>query len=97
MFESLRYRNYRLFFTGQTVSFIGTWMQVTAMGWLVYRLTHDPFQLGLVGFFNQIPVLLLGTWGGAAADRFDRRRLVLTTQSLAMVQAAVLAYLTLLR
>ncbi|MCX7626543.1 MAG: MFS transporter [Candidatus Sumerlaeaceae bacterium] len=92
--RALRHRNYRLFFTGQVVSLIGSWMQSTAQGWLVYKLTSDPFLLGLTGFASQVPVLALGIFGGLAADVFNRHRLVIVTQWLLLLQAAVLAMLT---
>lgn len=93
--RSLRHRNFRLFFIGQLVSMTGTWMQGTAQMWLVYRLTGSPALLGLVGFAGQIPALFLGLFGGLAADRFDRRALLVGTQTLAMLQALVLAWLAL--
>lgn len=93
--RSLRHRDYRLYFFGQFLSMTGTWMQGTALSWLVYRLTGSPLLLGLLGFAGQIPTLLLGLWGGALADRYDKRRLALWTQSLSLLQAAVLAALTL--
>jgi len=95
MFVSLRYRNFRLYFTGQVLSFVGSWMQLTAQSWLVYRITGDPFQLGFVAFLNRLPILLFGSLGGAIADRVDRRRLLLCTQSVALLQAVVMAALTL--
>lgn len=95
MFESLKHRNCRLFLGGQLISFTGKWMQFTAQSWLVYRLTHDPFALGFVGFLTQLPVLLLSTFGGAVADRVDRKTLVLVTQALSLLQASALAFLTL--
>lgn len=92
--RSLRHRNLRLFFAGQSVSLTGTWMQSVAQGWLVWRLTHSPELLGLVGFLSQLPVFLFGVVAGALADRFPRRRVVLVTQMNALVQAALLAALT---
>lgn len=92
--RSLRHRNLRLFFAGQSVSLTGTWMQSVAQGWLVWRLTHSPELLGLVGFLSQLPVFLFGVVAGALADRFPRRRVVLVTQLNALVQAALLAALT---
>ena len=71
-FRALRHRNYRLFFWGQLVSLVGTWMQSLAQAWLVYRLTGSSAQLGLVGFAGQIPVFLLGPLGGVVADRYPR-------------------------
>jgi MFS family permease len=94
--RSLRNRSLRLFFGGQTVSLAGTWMQTVAQGWLVWRLTHSSVLLGLVGFLGQLPVSLFGVWAGSLADRFPRRRLVLITQANAIVQATLLAAVTLL-
>lgn len=91
LLRALRSRNYRLFVAGQSVSLVGTWMQQVAMSWLVYRLTGSSLLLGVVGFTSQIPTLLLSPVAGVLADRWDRRRLLLATQSLAMVQAALLA------
>ncbi len=93
--RSLRHRNYRLFFFGQGTSMIGTWMQTTALGWLVYRLTGDKLLLGVVAFCGQIPVFCLAPLAGVIADRVDRRRLLVATQTLAMIQAGVLGVLTL--
>ena len=93
--RALRHRNYRLFFGGQSVSLIGTWMQQIAMSWLVYRLTDSPFLLGVVGFTSQIPALLFSPIAGVYADRWNRYHLLIATQSLASVQAFILAFLTL--
>jgi MFS family permease len=90
-----RHRNYRLFFTGQLVSLMGTWMQTVAQAWLVYSLTHSPLLLGLTSFCAQVTVFFIAPFGGMVADRVDRRRLLLVTQSAAMLQAALLAGLTL--
>ncbi|WJW75174.1 MFS transporter [Thiohalobacter sp. IOR34] len=95
LFRSLRHRNYRLYFFGQILSLHGTWMQNVAQAWLVYRLTESSFMLGLVSFLGMAPVLLLGLFGGLVADRLPRRRLFLGAQALAMLQALVLAGLTL--
>ena len=95
VFQTLRYRNFRLFFTGQTLSLIGTWMQQVAMGWLVYRMTSSPLLLGVVGFSSQIPTFILSPIGGVIADRFNRHRLLIITQILSMVQALILAVLAL--
>ena len=89
--RSLRSRNYRLFVAGQSVSLIGTWMQQVAMSWLVYRLTGSAFLLGVVGFTSQIPTFLLAPFAGVLADRWNRRPLLIITQALALVQAALLA------
>jgi MFS family permease len=94
-FRALRHRNFRLFFAGQFISLTGTWMQSVAQSWLVYRLTDSVVLLGMMGFASQIPVFLLAPIGGAAADRFDRRRILVATQSAAMVLAFILAALTL--
>jgi len=94
-FRALRHRNFRLFLGGQIVSLAGTWMQQVALSWLVYRLTRSPMLLGLVGFAGQIPSLLLAPVAGVWADRGNRRRIVIATQALAMVQALLLAALVL--
>jgi predicted MFS family arabinose efflux permease len=93
--RSLRHRNFRLFFTGQLVSLIGTWMQSVALSWLVYRLTGRATLLGIVALATQGPIVLLSSLGGVLADRVDPRRLVVITQALQMVQACLLAWLTL--
>lgn len=93
--RSLKYRNYRLFFCGQSLSLIGTWMQRLAVGWLVYRLTNSALWLGVVSFAGQIPCFFLTPFGGVAADRYNKQRLLILTQSLAMVQALILALLVL--
>lgn len=95
MFRALRHRNYRLFFSGQIVSLVGTWMQSVAQSWLVYRLTGSSLLLGLVGFAGQFPVFLFAPVGGVAADRYSRHRIVVTTQTSAMVLAFILSALTL--
>ncbi|HEY2070245.1 MAG TPA: MFS transporter [Rhizomicrobium sp.] len=90
-----RHRNYRLFFSGQLVSLMGTWMQTMAQAWLVYHITHSPLLLGFTTFCAQVTVFFMASLGGMIADRVDRRRMLLVTQALAMTQAAVLAVLTL--
>jgi MFS family permease len=95
IFESLKHKNYRYFFWGQTTSLIGTWMQVVAMSWLVYRLTQSVVLLGTVAFLTQIPTLFLTPFSGALADRYDKRKLLMISQSLYMVEATTLAILTL--
>ncbi|MFA6499115.1 MAG: MFS transporter [Desulfurivibrionaceae bacterium] len=95
LLRALRSRNYRLFVAGQGVSLVGTWMQHVAMSWLVYRLTGSAILLGVVGFTSQIPTLFISPVAGVLADRWDRRRLLLATQSLAMLQAAFLALVVL--
>ncbi len=96
-FRALRHRNYRLFVGGQLISLIGTWLQSVAQSWLVYRLAGSALLLGLVGFCGQLPVLLLSPLGGAAADRLDRRRLLVATQTSAMLLALLLGTLTVAR
>ncbi|GIV88911.1 MAG: MFS transporter [Chloroflexus sp.] len=95
IFRALRHRNYRLFFIGQLISLTGTWMQSVAQGWLVLRLSDSPFLLGAAAAANSLPVLLLSLFAGTIADRFPKRRILLITQSTAMVLAAMLAFLTL--
>ncbi len=94
IFRSLRYRNYRLFFAGQSISLIGTWMQMLAVGWLIYRMTNKPFLLGLLPFLGQLPTFALTPLTGVWADRLDRRKTMIVTQSLMLLQALVLAILT---
>ena len=94
-FRALRHRNYQLFFSGQLISLIGTWMDQIAESWLVYRLTGSALLLGTVAFAAQIPVFLLAPIGGALADRYDRRKLLVGTQSSMMVLTFILAWLTL--
>jgi len=96
MLRSLRHRNFQLFFSGQLISLIGTWMQNIAQAWLVYRLTGSSLQLGLVGFAGQIPVFLFAPLGGMVADRWNRHRVVIGTQTASMILAFILAALTLL-
>ena len=93
--RALRHRNYQLFFCGQLISVIGTWMQTVAQSWLVYRLTNSAVLLGLVGFASQIPVFLLAPLGGSVADHYNRHRIVIATQTTAMLLAFCLAILTL--
>ncbi len=90
-----RHRNYRLFFTGQLISLMGTWITSVTQGYLVYSLTQSPFLLGVVAFAGSVPVFFFSAFGGMISDRFDRRRLLLLTQSLSCVESAVLAILTL--
>jgi len=95
IFRALSSRNYRLFFGGQGISLIGTWMQQIAMSWLVYRMTNSPFLLGLIGFSSQICSLFFSPFAGVISDRWNRHRILVATQSLAMIQAFLLAALTL--
>ena len=94
--RALRHRNFQLFFGGQLISLIGTWMQTVAQSWLVYRLTGSGLKLGAVGFASQIPVFLFAPLGGIVADRTNRRHVVIATQIASMLLAFVLAALTLL-
>jgi MFS family permease len=93
--RALRHRNFQLFFGGQLISLIGTWMQNVAQAWLVYRLTGSGLLLGSVGFAGQIPVFLFAPIGGITADRTNRQRVVIATQTAAMLLAFILAVLTL--
>jgi MFS family permease len=93
--RALRHRNFQLFFGGQLISLIGTWMQTVAQAWLVYRLTNSALLLGSVGFASQFPVFLVAPLGGITADRVNRQRLVIATQIASMILAGVLAALTL--
>ena len=95
IFRALQYRNYRLYFGGQGVSLIGTWMQKIALSWLVYRLTNSAFLLGIVGFTSQIPTFILGPFSGVVADRLNRLRIIITTQTLYTILAFILAFLVL--
>jgi MFS family permease len=93
--RALRHRNFRLFFSGQTISLIGTWMTRVATGWLVYRLTGSALLLGTVSFAGQIPTFLVAPFAGVWVDRLDRRQVLVWTQTLSMVQSLALAWLTL--
>jgi MFS family permease len=95
LLRALAHRNYRLFFSGQSISLIGTWMTRIAASWLVYRLTNSALLLGVVGFAGQIPSFLLAPFAGVAVDRWDRHRLLIITQVLALAQSLALALLTL--
>ena len=95
IFRALSHRNYRLFFGGQGVSLIGTWMQQIAMSWLAYRLTNSALLLGVIGFTSRIPTFLLASLAGVLADRWNRHRILVITQTLSMVQAMILAILVL--
>jgi MFS family permease len=93
--KALHYYNFRLYFSGQAISLIGTWMQRIAVNWLVYTVTHSAFMLGLVAFAGQIPMLILSPYAGAFVDRHSRYRTLLFTQIASMVQAGLLALLVL--
>jgi MFS family permease len=95
-FRAFKSRNYRLYFTGQSVSLIGTWMQKTAVSWVIYTLTHSTFMLGLTLFASQFPSFLFSLIGGVVSDRYNRYRVLLLTQIASMVQAILLAALILM-
>ncbi|NMG05337.1 MFS transporter [Brasilonema sp. UFV-L1] len=95
LLPALRSRNYRLFFAGQGISLIGTWMTQIATIWLVYDLTKSPLMLGFVGFSSQIPSFFLAPFGGVFVDRFSRYRTIISTQILSMIQSLTLAFLAL--
>src|SRR5215471_2034279 len=92
-FASLKHRNFRLFFFGQLISLVGTWMQNTAQSWLVYQLTHSKLLLGMVAAASSAPMLVFSTWGGSLADRHPKRSILLFTQSGMMLLAFALAAL----
>jgi MFS family permease len=93
IFRSFRYRNYRLFFAGQSLSLIGTWIQRLAIPWLVYHLTNSAFLLGVVGFAGQIPTFLIAPFAGVLTDRWNKYSILIATQVAAMIQAFILAFL----
>ena len=93
LIRALKHRNYRLFFSGQTVSLIGTWITRVATSWLVYRLTKSEWLLGVVAFAGQIPLLVLAPFGGVLGDRWNRRRILVVTQILSALQSLALALL----
>ena len=93
MFRSLKYRNFKLFLVGQSISLVGTWMQKTAVSWLVYRLTGSALLLGLVGFVSLIPSLVLSPFAGSLIDRHNRYKILMITQVISMLQAGALAAL----
>ncbi len=94
-FRALNHKNFRLYFGGQGISIVGTWVQRIALTWLVYRLTNSAFLLGVVGFSGQIPILIITPFAGVLADRLDKHKILLYTQALSMIQAFVLAVLVL--
>ncbi|MGI4804658.1 MAG: MFS transporter [Janthinobacterium lividum] len=93
--RALKYPNFRLYFSGQAISLIGTWMQRMAVSWLVFRLTHSELMLGLVVFAGQIPIMLLSPYGGALTDRHSRYKVLFYTQIASMIQAGLLALVVL--
>ncbi len=92
-FRAFRSRNYRLYFTGQSVSLIGTWMQRTGVSWVIYTMTHSALMLGITVFATQFPSFLLSLYGGIVSDRYNRYKIMLITQTAAMIQAVLLAIL----
>src|ERR1700761_3055493 len=94
-FRAFRHRNYALFFAGQSVSQIGTWMQRTAVIWVIYSLTHSAVMIGFVMFAQQVPSFLLSLFGGVVSDRYSRYKILLVTQTASMIQAVLLAALIL--
>ncbi len=93
-FSAMRHRNFQLYFGGQLISNIGTWMQIIAQGWVVYQIGHSELTLGLVAFASAIPVLVISPWAGVVVDRMSRRKLLMMTQSGAMILAFIMAALT---
>src|SRR3954470_15222714 len=91
MVRAFRHRNFRLYFGGQSISLIGTWIQQIALGWTVYQLTHSSWLLGLVSFAGQLPLFILTPFAGVLVDRWNRHRTLIVTQSLSMLQALTLA------
>src|SRR6187431_1523833 len=91
MVRAFRHRNFRLYFGGQSISLIGTWVQQVALSWTVYQLTRSSFLLGIVSFAGQLPLFILTPFAGVLVDRFNRHRILIITQTLAMLQALVLA------
>ncbi|MEO0130670.1 MAG: MFS transporter, partial [candidate division WOR-3 bacterium] len=97
IFRSLRYYNFRLYFSGQSISLVGTWIQRLAMPWLVYRLTNSPFLLGAVGFVGQVPTFLFTPFAGVLVDRWNKYHTLVITQILAMLQALLIFFLYILK
>ncbi len=89
-FNAFKSRNYRLYFAGQSISLIGTWMQKTAVSWVVYSLTHSKFMLGVSAFATLFPSFLFSFLGGVVSDRYNKYKVLLTTQIISMVQAVLL-------
>jgi len=96
-FPAFRYKNFNLFFFGQVVSVIGTWMQTTAQGWLVLQLTNSPFKLGLLSAIQYLPALFLSLYAGVVVDKFSKRKILLFTQSALLYLPLSLVFLCLLR
>ncbi|HPJ97755.1 MAG TPA: MFS transporter, partial [Syntrophales bacterium] len=94
-FRALQSRNYRLFYSGQFISLIGTWMQQIAVSWLIYRMTNSVFLLGLVGFISQFPTFVISPFAGVWSDQMNKHRILIWTQALSMIQALTLSVLVL--
>src|SRR5512141_3041323 len=92
-FSAMRHHNFQLYFGGQLISNIGTWMQIIAQGWVVYQIGHSELTLGLVAFASAVPNLLISPWGGVVVDRMSRRKVLILTQTGAMLLAFILAAL----
>src|SRR6201994_4204627 len=95
-FTAFRSRNYRLYFCGQSVSLIGTWMQRTAVAWVVYTMTDSPFMAGVSLFCTQFPSFIFSTLGGVVSDRYNRFRVLLFTQVASLIQSLILAFLVMM-
>lgn len=93
-FSAIRHRNYKLWFGSQIISLLGSWMQITAQGYFIFELTHSPAFLGYVGFASGVPTWLLMIYAGVYADRYSRRNIIIFTQTLMMLLAFILAFLT---
>src|SRR5258708_5220410 len=91
MVRAFRHRNFRLYFSGQSVSLVGTWVQQIALGWTIYQLTHSSLLLGLVSFAGQLPLFIVTPFAGVLVDRWNRHRTLIVTQTLSMFQALALA------
>ncbi|OGH11807.1 MAG: hypothetical protein A2857_04815 [Candidatus Levybacteria bacterium RIFCSPHIGHO2_01_FULL_36_15] len=95
-FPALKYRNYKLYFTGQLISLIGTWLQIVAQGWLVLTLTHSAFWIGTIAALSTLPILVFSLFGGVIVDRFPKRKIIIFTQSMEMIFAFLLGILAIL-
>ena len=95
VFRSLRYRNYKLYFIGQSISLVGTWMQRMAVSWLIYSLTHSSFMLGAAVFAGQIPSFVLSPYAGVITDKYNKYKILVITQIASMIQASILAFIVL--
>ncbi|MBI2622579.1 MAG: MFS transporter [Candidatus Levybacteria bacterium] len=93
-FPALKHRNYRLYFIGQLLSLVGTWIQIVALGWLVFQLTKSAFMVGLVSSLGSLPILIFGLFGGVIVDRFAKKKILIFTQISSMILAFILGFLT---